>query len=129
MRARPIVLSACALALGLAAFAALRPAGSSGALPAAQAAAPSTGDAHTLTFTGNGSVDLHPDTATVELTAVSDAPASQDALNDTSTKMTAVIAAVKALGIQRRRPADRATSRATRTGMRRAPGTPRRRSR
>ena len=38
MRTRPLVLTACALALALAAFAALRPSGSSGALPAAQAA-------------------------------------------------------------------------------------------
>ncbi|HEY3613752.1 MAG TPA: hypothetical protein VGK92_08605, partial [Gaiellales bacterium] len=60
MRARPIVLSACALALGLAAFAALRPAGSDGSLPAAQAASSTPGDQHTLTFSGTGSVDLHP---------------------------------------------------------------------
>jgi hypothetical protein len=99
MRARPIVLSACALALGLAAFTALRPGSSNGSLPAAQAAAPAAGDAHTLTFSGDGSVDLHPDTATLQLTTVADAAASQDALNATSGKMTAVIAAVKALGI------------------------------
>jgi hypothetical protein len=103
MRARPIVLSACALALGLAAFTALRPGGSDGSLPAAQAAAATSGDPHTLTFGGSGSVDLHPDTASVQLTTVADAAASQDALNETSSKLTAVIAAVKALGIK---PAD-----------------------
>ena len=65
MRTRPIVLAACALALGLATFAALRPTGSSGALPAAQAATGGTADDHTLTFSGTGSVDLHPDTATI----------------------------------------------------------------
>ncbi len=99
MRARPIILSACALALGLAAFTALRPSTSSGALPAAQAATAPGADAHTLTFDGSGSVDLHPDTATVELTTVGDASASSDALNDSSQKMQAVIAAVKALNI------------------------------
>jgi uncharacterized protein YggE len=97
MRARPIILTACALALGLATFTALRPGSSSGALPAAQAATTTGADPHTLTFGGTGSVDLHPDTATVELTTVGDAATSQDALNDTSQKMTAVIAALKAL--------------------------------
>jgi uncharacterized protein YggE len=99
MRARPIILSACALALGLAAFTALRPSSSNGALPAAQAATAPGADAHTLTFGGSGSVDLHPDTATVELTTVGDASSSSDALNDTSQKMQAVIAAVKGLNI------------------------------
>jgi uncharacterized protein YggE len=99
MRARPIIISACALALGLAAFTALRPSSSSGALPAAQAATAAGADAHTLTFGGSGSVDLHPDTATVELTTVGDASSSSDALNDTSQKMQAVIAAVKGLNI------------------------------
>ena len=68
MRTRPIVLAACALALGLATFAALRPTSSSGSLPAAQAATGGTADDHTLTFSGTGSVDLHPDTATIQLT-------------------------------------------------------------
>ncbi len=95
MRARPIVLTACALALGLAGVAALRPSGSSGALPAAQAAA--GGDTHTLTFSGTGSVDLHPDTATISFTTVSDSSSSQDALDATSQKMHDVIAALKAL--------------------------------
>ncbi|HEY1478873.1 MAG TPA: SIMPL domain-containing protein [Gaiellales bacterium] len=97
MRARPIVLTACALALGLAAFTALRPAGSSGALPAAQAATGGAGDSHTLTFGGSGSIDLHPDTATVQLTTVGDAATSQEALDATTQKMNAVIAAMKAL--------------------------------
>ena len=97
MRTRPIVLAACALALALAAFAALRPSSSSGALPAAQAATVGSADQHTLTFSGTGSVDLHPDTATVELTTVSDGSSSQAALDDTSQKMQAVIAALKAL--------------------------------
>jgi uncharacterized protein YggE len=97
MRTRPIVLAACALALALAAFAALRPTGSSGALPAAQAATVGTTDQHTLTFSGTGSVDLHPDTATIELTTVSDSSSSQAALDDTSQKMQAVIDALKAL--------------------------------
>ena len=97
MRTRPIVLAACALALGLATFAALRPTSSSGSLPAAQAATGGTADDHTLTFSGTGSVDLHPDTATIQLTTVSDASSSQAALDDTSRKMQAVIDAVKAL--------------------------------
>jgi uncharacterized protein len=97
MRARPIVLAACALALALAAFAALRPASSSGALPAAQAATGGTADEHTLTFSGTGSVELHPDTATIELTTVSDGASSQAALDATSQKMQAVIDALKAL--------------------------------
>jgi hypothetical protein len=97
MRTRPIVLAACALALALATFAALRPTSSSGSLPAAQAATGGTADDHTLTFSGTGSVDLHPDTATIELTTVSDASSSQAALDDTSRKMQAVIDAVKAL--------------------------------
>jgi uncharacterized protein YggE len=97
MRTRPIVLTACALALGLAAFTALRPSGSDGALPAAQAATGATADAHTLTFSGTGSVDLHPDTATISFTAVSDDSSSEAALASTSQKMNAVIAALKAL--------------------------------
>ena len=97
MRARPIVLTACALALALAAFAALRPTGSSGALPAAQAATGTSADEHTLTFSGTGSVDLHPDTATVSFTTVSDDSSSQAALSATSQKMRAVIAALKGL--------------------------------
>jgi uncharacterized protein YggE len=97
MRARPIVLTACALALGLAAFAALRPSGPSGALPAAQAATGGSADAHTLTFSGTGSVDLHPDTASISFTTVSDDSSSQAALDATSQKMHDVIAALKAL--------------------------------
>jgi uncharacterized protein YggE len=97
MRARPIVLTACALALGLAAFAALRPSDSNGALPAAQAATGGSADQHTLTFGGTGSVDLHPDTATISLTTVSDDSSSQAALAATSQKMRAVIDALKAL--------------------------------
>jgi uncharacterized protein YggE len=99
MRARPIVLTACALALGLAAFAALRPSSSNGALPAAQAATGGSADEHTLTFSGTGSVDLHPDTATISFTAVSDDSSSQAALATTSQKMRAVIAALKALPV------------------------------
>lgn len=95
MRTRPIVLTACVLAVGLAAFSAFRPGGSSGALPAAQAA--TGGDTHTLTFSGTGSVELHPDTASIAFTTVSDGPSSQAALDDTSQKMNAVIAALKAL--------------------------------
>jgi uncharacterized protein len=98
MRTRPLVLTACALALGLAAFAALRPSGSSGALPAAQAAAGGGAD-RTLTFSGTGSVDLHPDTASISFTTVSDDASSQAALDATSQKMNAVIAALKALTI------------------------------
>jgi uncharacterized protein YggE len=98
MRTRPLVLTACALALGLAAFAALRPSGSSGALPAAQAAA-GGGTDRTLTFSGTGSVDLHPDTATISFTTVSDDASSQAALDATSQKMNAVIAALKALTV------------------------------
>jgi uncharacterized protein YggE len=97
MRARPIALTACALALGLAAFTALRPSDSNGALPAAQAATGGTADQHTLTFSGTGSVDLHPDTASIALTAVSDDSSSQAALAATSQKMRAVIAALKGL--------------------------------
>ena len=95
MRTRPLVLTACAIAVGLAAFAALRPAGSSGALPAAQAA--TGGSDHTLTFSGAGSVDLHPDTATISFTTVSDDTTSQAALDATSQKMRAVLAALKGL--------------------------------
>jgi uncharacterized protein len=98
MRTRPLVLTACALALGLAAFAALRPSGSSGALPAAQAASGGGSD-RTLTFSGTGSVDLHPDTATISLTTVSDDASSQAALDAASQKMNAVIAALKGLAI------------------------------
>jgi uncharacterized protein YggE len=97
MRARPIVLSACALALGLAAFTALRPGDGGSSLPAALAAPAQAGDDHTLTFSGTGSVDLHPDTATVQLTTVGDAATSQAALNQTSDAMTRVIAAIKGL--------------------------------
>jgi len=97
MRARPIVLTACGLALGLAAFTALRPSDSNGALPAAQAATGASADQHTLTFSGTGSVDLHPDTASVSLTTVSDDSSSQAALAATSQKMRAVIAALKGL--------------------------------
>jgi hypothetical protein len=97
MRARPIVLTACALALGLAAFTALRPSDSNGALPAAQAATGGTADQHTLTFSGTGSIELHPDTASIALTAVSDDSSSQAALAATSQKMRAVIAALKGL--------------------------------
>jgi uncharacterized protein YggE len=96
MRARPLVLTACALALALGAFTAFRPSSSSGALPAAQAAAGTAAD-HTLTFSGTGSVDLHPDTATVSFTTVSDDASSQAALDATSQQMNAVIAALKAL--------------------------------
>jgi hypothetical protein len=97
MRARPIVLSACALALGIAAFGALRPGGGGTALPAALAAPAQAGDDHTLTFSGTGSIDLHPDTATVQLTTVGEADTSQAALNQTSDAMTKVIAAIKGL--------------------------------
>jgi uncharacterized protein len=97
MRARPIVLSACALALGIAAFTALRPGDGGNSLPAALAAPAQAGDDHTLTFSGDGSVDLHPDTASVTLTTVAEGATSQAALNETSTKMTAVIAAIKGL--------------------------------
>jgi uncharacterized protein YggE len=97
MRARPIVLTACALALGLAAFTALRPSDSNGALPAAQAATGGTPDQHTLTFSGTGSIELHPDTASIALTTVSDDSSSQAALAATSQKMRAVIAALKGL--------------------------------
>jgi uncharacterized protein YggE len=99
MRARPIVLTACALALALATFAALRPLGSNGALPAAQAATGTTADQHTLTFGGTGSVDLHPDTASITFTTVSDDSSSQAALAATSQKMHDVIAALKALTV------------------------------
>jgi uncharacterized protein len=97
MRARPLVLTACALALALGAFTAFRPSGSSGALPAAQAAAGGSADEHTLTFSGTGSVDLHPDTASIAFTTVSDDSSSQAALDATSQKMNAVIASLKAL--------------------------------
>ena len=97
MRVRPIVLTACALALAFAAFTALRPSGSNGALPAAQAATGAPADEHTLTFSGSGSVDLHPDTASISFTTVSDDSSSQAALDATSQKMQAVIAALKAL--------------------------------
>jgi uncharacterized protein YggE len=99
MRTRPIVLTACALALGLAAFVALRPGSSSGALEAAQAATVGPPDQHTLTFSGQGSIDLHPDTATIELTTVSDSSSSQAALDATSQSMQAVIDAMKGLTI------------------------------
>jgi uncharacterized protein YggE len=97
MRTRPLVLTACALALAFAAFAALRPSGSSGALPAALAATGGSADEHTLTFSGSGSVDLHPDTATIELTTVADDSSSQAALDATSQKMQSVLDALKAL--------------------------------
>jgi uncharacterized protein YggE len=97
MRARPLVLTACALAVALAAFAAFRPSGSAGALPAAQAATGGSGADRTLTFSGTGSVDLRPDTATISFTTVSDDTSSEAALAATSQKMRAVIAAVKAL--------------------------------
>jgi uncharacterized protein len=97
MRTRPLILTACALAVALAAFAAFRPSGSTGAMPAAQAAAGGGGTDRTLTFSGTGSVDLHPDTATISFTTVSDDSSSQAALDETSRKMRAVIAAMKAL--------------------------------
>jgi uncharacterized protein len=97
MHTRPLVLTACALAVALAAFAAFRPSGSSGALPAAQAATGGSGDDRTLTFSGTGSVDLHPDTATISFTTVSDDSSSQAALDATSQQMRAVIDALKAL--------------------------------
>jgi uncharacterized protein YggE len=97
MRTRPLVLTACALAVALAAFAAFRPSGSSGALPAAQAATGGSASDHTLTFSGTGSVDLHPDTASISFTTVSDDSSSQAALDATSQKMRAVIDALKAL--------------------------------
>jgi uncharacterized protein YggE len=51
----------------------------------------------TLTFSGDGTVDLRPDTATLDVTAVGDGDTSQAALALASRRMSAVLAALRSL--------------------------------
>jgi len=72
-------------------------------LAACFAVAPALADEttpHTIAVAGEAQLLLPPDTATIELGVITEAPLVGDALADNSARMTKVIAAVRDLGIQ-----------------------------
>jgi uncharacterized protein len=99
-RIRSLALVALAVALALALAFSLRGGSDGGTAFAAAAAAPADALANaqkTLTFTGAGDVELQPDTAHVNVSVHGAGDSSDEALAAATTKMNAVIAALKAL--------------------------------
>jgi uncharacterized protein YggE len=89
-----------AVALALALALSLRGGSGSGTAFAAATAAPADALANaerTLTFTGAGDVELQPDTAHVNISVHGAGDSSDEALGAATTKMNAVLAALKAL--------------------------------
>jgi uncharacterized protein len=99
-RIRSLALAGIAVALALALALSLRGGSDSGTAFAAATAAPADALAdaqRTLTFTGAGDVELQPDTAQVNISVHGASDSSDEALAAASTKMKAVLAALKAL--------------------------------
>ncbi len=99
-RIRSLALVALAVALALALAFSLRGGSDGGTAFAAAAAAPAnalTDAPKTLTFTGAGDVELQPDTAHVNVSVHGAGDSSDEALDAATTKMNAVIAALKSL--------------------------------
>jgi uncharacterized protein len=99
-RLRTLALVTLVVAFALALAFTLRGGSGSGTAFAAATAAPADALANaqrTLTFSGSGDVDLQPDTAFVNVSVHGDGDSSDAALAVASTKMTAVIAALKSL--------------------------------
>ena len=99
-RTRTLALVALAAALALALAFSLRGGSDSGTAFAAATAAPADALANaqkTLTFTGAGDVELQPDTAHVNISVHGAGDTSDQAQAVATTKMNAVLAALKAL--------------------------------
>jgi uncharacterized protein len=99
-RTRTLALVALAVALALALAFSLRGGSDSGTAFAAATAAPADALANaekTLTFSGAGDVELQPDTAHVNVSVHGAGDTSDEALAAATTKMNAVLAALKAL--------------------------------
>lgn len=99
-RIRSLALVGLAIALALALALSLRGGSDSGTAFAAATAAPADALANaqrTLTFTGAGDVELQPDTAHVNVSVHGAGDSSDEALAAATTKMNAVLAALKAL--------------------------------
>ena len=99
-RTRSLVLVALLAALALALAFSLRGGSDSGTAFAAATAAPADALANaqrTLTFSGMGDVELQPDTAHVNVSVHGAGDSSDEALAAASTKMKAVLAALKSL--------------------------------
>ena len=99
-RIRSLALLALAAALAVALALGLRGGPDSGTAFAAATAAPADALANaqrTLTFTGAGDVELQPDTAHVNISVHGAGDTSDEALAAATTKMNAVLAALKAL--------------------------------
>ena len=99
-RTRSLVLVALLAALALALTFSLRGGSDSGTAFAAATAAPADALANaqrTLTFSGMGDVELQPDTAHVNVSVHGAGDTSDEALAAATTKMNAVLAALKAL--------------------------------
>ena len=99
-RIRSLALATLAVALALALALSLRGGSDSGTAFAAATAAPADALANaqrTLTFTGAGDVELQPDTAHVNVSVHGAGDTSDEALGVATTKMNAVLAALKSL--------------------------------
>ena len=95
-----LALAALVLALSLALALSLRGGSGSGTAFAAATAAPGEAipaDRRTLTFSGSGDVELQPDTAVVNVSVHGEGASSDAALAEATTKMKAVLQALRSL--------------------------------
>jgi uncharacterized protein YggE len=101
MKPAPLLAAALSGALVVLAVVAIRGAGAPEAAQAASGQSSGRSDmlAPYLRFTGEGSVTARPDTADLSLTVSNDAATSQAALAGTTSRMAAVIAAMRADGV------------------------------